>query len=145
MIKNKGVLLGYIITKKYYSKDDNLFHVIKNNADLGCFADKIESTYKTFDEFYLAVKKNLNGANLIEYDFRDCNPKDYNLKNALLSSRTMIKIGTYDAAFYEAFCKDLPLAKFTPSNSLELIAPRRLSQDDLENDNDFLIFYISDF
>lgn len=110
------------------------------------FRDREETCHSTFEEFYNAVNKNLAGADLLEYDFKDCNLNNYNFKNAILPSKVMIKLGTYGSQYFDNFCKDKYLAEYTPSTSLELITSRQMLQynEYLGEDNDFLICYISD-
>lgn len=85
MMKNK-------IVEKYYSKDDKLFHIVKENEDY----EKVETTYDNFKDFYIANNKNLKGANLLFYDFNENEFSKYNLKDSIISSKIMKKIGIYD-------------------------------------------------
>lgn len=80
------------IVEKYYSKDDKLFHIVKEGADY----NKLETTYDNLKDFYIATNKNLKGANLLFYNFNENEFLNYNLKGSIISSEIMKKIGIYD-------------------------------------------------
>ena len=131
------------ILKKYYSKEDNLFHVVKNNPK-GYFYPDIEETYNNFDNFYKAIKKDLKNADLLYYNFDDCNPLTYDLSKAIISSETMKKIGNYDNKFEKLIHEDKDFKILNPT--MDIVESRHsldLSQS-IENDEDVAICYISD-
>ncbi len=133
------------IIKKYYNKDDNLFYVIREDL----YSDsQREETYSSFDSFYTAVNKNLEDANLINYDFKDCDIKKYNLKNAFISSETMEKVGKYTTRFENLIRKNnYPiLPNYTSQNIInyeqnDTFLPNII---DIDCKNDSCICYISD-
>ena len=54
------------ITKKYYSKIDNKFHVIREFFD--------SETYDTIEEFAKAINNNFTDTNLLDFDFFGSRP-----------------------------------------------------------------------
>ncbi len=130
---------------KYFSKKDNLFHVImsvENNE--GRYID-CNYTYSDFKEFYEAINKDLSYADLLEYDFDDCNPGDFNLSNAKLSSKTMIKLGIYNDKYFKMIDKDRQFAVCMMTNSLDNLSERELkSENEISKDKDDVVYYISD-
>lgn len=132
--------MAYQITEKYFSKEDNLFHVI-GYKDFPFETE--EKTFDTFEKFYIGVKRNLDGANLLDYDFKDINLKKYDFTNAKISSQTMSKLGIYNNRFFNMITKDGYLSNIVPSMSLDLVPNRVVNNEDIEND-DAAICYISD-
>ena len=136
--------MKFIITKKFYSKKDGLFHVCKKQAG-SYFAEEIDTTYDNFNDFYNAINHKLEDADLINYDFNDCDPKDFDLSNALISSKVMLNLGIYNQEAFNEIHKDAYLARISPSTSLDIVPTRPLFPNDyLENDDNLMIFYISD-
>lgn len=134
--------MAYEILKKYYSKSDNLFHIIKRKD---WYYEPEDCTFESFDTFYKALKKDLSNANLLEYDFENVDLSKYNLSNAKLSSRAMIKLGTYTNKYFKILKADEPLSKITPSESKELVPFRQLElYNKSSEDDDLTICYISD-
>lgn len=41
--------LNFCIINKYFSKEDNLFHIVRKKKDT---SDRVEKTYNSFDKFY---------------------------------------------------------------------------------------------
>ena len=134
--KNKG-------KEKYYSVEDGKFHIIKKVPGDHYNGPKYKDiSYNNFGKFYRALKKDLDGANLLGYDFEGLNPKKYNLSNAKISSKTMMKLGTYDPNLFQAIDAGKSLATITPSETVALASPRQ-SNNELEENSD-IIYYISD-
>ena len=134
--------MAYEILKKYYSKSDNLFHIIKRKD---WYYEPEDCTFESFDTFYKALKKDLSNANLLEYDFENVDLSKYNLSNAKLSSQAMIKLGTYTNKYFKILKADEPLSKITPSESKELVPFRQLElYNKSSEDDDLTICYISD-
>lgn len=130
--------MRYQITDKYYSKKDNLFHVIKRRND-----SSIEHTFDTFKKFYNAVGKDLKDANLLNYDFEGIELNKYDLSKAKISSSIMIKAGIYKKKLYNAITKTPELSNIPPTN---FIKPSSLSEKECEEVeySDFVLCYISD-
>ncbi|MFA6843743.1 MAG: metallophosphoesterase [Bacilli bacterium] len=139
--------MKYIIIKKYYSSEDNLFHVIKKDQN-DFFAEEVENTYEDFKSFYKAVNKNLYDTNLLGYHFDDIDPKKFDLSGAKVSAKTMIKLGKYSDKIEKVLKKDSKLSIITPMTTEDLI-PSRQSYDAIEtaeeyDENEVFILYISD-
>lgn len=132
--------MDYRIIRKNYSKEDNLFHIIKEKKYT---FETEEKTYDSFDKFYKAVNKDLADADLLDYTFENINLNEYDLSKAKISSDTMIKLGTYKDNLFKIISKDNDLARITPSSSLDLVPSRQLNVE-TEEENDFVLCYISD-
>lgn len=133
------------IKYKYFSKKDNLFHVIisEENAQ-GKYIDRDE-TSSNFEEFYKGVNKDLSNANLLEYDFDDCDPSEFNLANAKLSSKTMRKLGVYNDKYFKMIDKDRQFAVCMRTAFLDKVPDRELqNENEISKDKDYVIYYISD-
>ena len=132
--------MTYHIKEKYYSKEDNLFHVIRYKDFIFETEDK---SFDTFEKFYRFLKHDLKDANLLDYDFEGIDLKKYDFTKAKISSQTMIKLGTYNNKFFNLTLKDDYLLNITPSKSLDLVTSRNLDNINIENDES-VIYYISD-
>ena len=130
----------YVIIHKYYSKEDGLFHVIKERKYT---LERTEETFDSFDKFYNALDKDLSGANLLDYDFKDIDIKKYNLSKAKISSSTMKKLGTYDDKLFKLITANNQLLAIKPSASLDLVPCRGLGKF-IPDDDDLIVCYISD-
>lgn len=73
------------INKKYYSKELNLFIVEYN--------DGVVIHFKKFKKFYKWIDKDLRGAYLYDYNFKDKELRKYNLDNAIVSTDALHKLG----------------------------------------------------
>jgi len=135
--------LSYKIKHKYYSNKDKLFHIIKEDDRF--LLSKQDLTFETFDEFYKATKKNLTNANLVYYDFdNEKDIKKYDLSKAMISSKTMIKLGNYNDELYKSI-KDSEHLNFTFSSSRDLVVKRNaIKEYDNPVNNDLIICYLSD-
>ena len=123
------------IIDKYFSTKDNLFHIN--------FGNQGESVFNSFDEFYVALGKNLRGVKLYNYNFEGVDIKKYDLSKAKLSSDMMIKLGIYKDDLFKKITKDKELSNITHSVVSDLVPSRRYSIDDI-GDNKFVLCYISD-
>lgn len=131
------------IIKKYYSKEDDLFHIIK---EISYFSKPYDFTYNDFEKFYIATNKDLSNADLLYYDFEDYDPKNYNLSNAIISSKTMIKLGNYDNTLYNLHLKNFETIEENKTNKIVKIEDRDLITEQIkyENGNNVIICYASD-
>lgn len=132
--------MTYHIKEKYYSKEDNLFHVIRYKDFIFETEDK---SFDTFEKFYRFLKHDLKDANLLDYDFEGIDLKKYDFTKAKISSRTMTKLGIYDNKFFNLTLKDDCLLNIIPSKSLDIVPSRQLEKINIENDEG-IIYYISD-
>ena len=129
-----------LIKEKYYSKEDQLFHIIKIDQLTYMSFDK---TYDTLEKFYEALGNQLNNANLIDYDFSDDELKKYDLSKAKISSTTMKRLGKYNSRLYKKISKDEQALSLIPSASLDLVPSRKLNNIFWDK-SEFLLCYISD-
>ena len=132
--------MDFRIIDKYFSKEDSLFHIVREKKYT---FEREEKTYTSFDKFYTALDKDLQDANLLDYDFEGIDLNKYDLTKAKISSTIMIKLGTYKDNLFKAITKDNQLANITPSTSLDLVPSRQLDIELLE-ENNFVLCYISD-
>lgn len=132
--------MDFCITDKYFSKEDGLFHIVREKK---YSFEREEKTYALFDKFYKALGKDLQDANLLDYNFEGIDLKKYDLTKAKISSEIMIKLGTYKDNLFKIITKDNQLANIMPSNSLDLVPSRQPSMELLE-ENNFVLCYISD-
>ena len=132
--------MDFDIIDKYYSKEDNLFHIIRGKK---YSFEREEKTYTMFDKFYKASGKDLANADLLDYDFQGVDLSKYDLTKARISSEIMIKLGIYNNSLFKSITKDSHLANITPSISLDLV-PSRLFNFELIEDNNVVLCYISD-
>ncbi len=132
--------MDFRIIDKYFSKEDNLFHIVREKKYT---FEREEKTYTLFDKFYKALDKDLQDANLLDYDFEGVDLNKYDLTKAKISSAIMIKLGTYKDNLFKTITKDNQLANITPSTSLDLVPSRQLDIELLE-ENNFVLCYISD-
>lgn len=132
--------MDFRIIDKYYSKKDNLFHVVRETKYT---FEREEKTYALFDQFYKALDKNLTNADLLDYDFQGIDLSKYDLTKARISSEIMIKLGIYNNNLFKIITKDSKLANITPSTSLDL-APSRLFNLESFEENNVVLCYISD-
>lgn len=131
------------IKRKYYSKDDTLFHVVyrRKNDILNQ-----EKTFTNFNDFAKYLKKDLSNANLYDFSFNDIDLTKYNIENALIKKVDLEKQNLYDSTFYDnnilAF-KDIykeenklkPITISNANHSIENIQNQPLSRN---------VWYISD-
>ena len=132
--------LNFCIINKYFSKEDNLFHIVRKKKDT---SDRVEKTYNSFDKFYKALDKDLTDANLLDYSFDGIDLSKYDFSRAKISSDIMIKLGIYKNTLFKTISKDSELANIMPSTSLDLVASRQ-SDIELMEENNFVLCYISD-
>ena len=104
--------MDFDIIDKYYSKEDNLFHIIREKE---YSFEREEKTYAMFDKFYKASDKDLANADLLDYDFQGVDLSKYDLTKARISSEIMIKLGIYNNSLFKSITKDRHLANITPS------------------------------
>ena len=133
------------IIKKYYSKIDNKFHVVREFFD--------SETYDTIEEFAKAINNNFTDINLLDFDFLNCDVKSIkNLKKAILPSLIEKELGIYSDECEKKLSKLKKLALKGEENQLSVIdtkidirKPFELSVD-YEEFSDYCcyIFYISD-
>lgn len=83
--------------KKYYSKDDELFHVL---IDIG--GHELNRVFDSFYEFAKFLNGDLSDANLYDYDFVDIDLKNYNIERASIRGSILKKLGLLDNSFYES-------------------------------------------
>ena len=133
------------IKKKYYSKLDQKFHVVGNEAE--------HEEYDSLDEFAKAIYNNFNNANLLDYDFINCNLEKYpTINKAILPPIIEKKLGIYNDYFEKTISKldDLveiskPMEVASIDISLDIRKPFELSVEYEEfKDYGCYIFYISD-
>lgn len=132
--------LDFRIIDKYFSKEDNLFHIIREKKYT---FDRDEKTYTSFDKFYKALDKDLTEANLLDYDFDGINLTKYDFSRAKISSDIMIKLGTYKDNLFKTISRDSELSTIMPSTSLDLV-PSRQANIEMVEENNFVLCYISD-
>lgn len=131
------------IIYKFYSSDDKCFHIIKT---YGSFLDKIDEKYDDFKKFYEAAEEDLTDANLLGYDFDDYNPNEFNLANAKISSKTMVKLGIYNNKLFNSI-KNLNSIEENAKDSCDFSQSRILPPLDYRfstSDEEVVICYISD-
>lgn len=132
--------MDFRIIDKYFSIEDNLFHIIKEKKYT---FEREEKTYALFDQFYRALNKNLANADLLDYDFQGVDISKYILAKAKVSSEIMIKLGIYNNTLYKSLTKDNHLANIMPSTSLDLVPSRYSNFEEFEEGN-VVVCYISD-
>lgn len=132
--------MDFRVIAKYFSKEDNLFHIVMEKKYT---FDREEKTYTLFDKFYKALGKDLSDADLLDYDFDGIDLNKYDFSKAKLSSAIMIKLGTYKDNLFKIITKDNELSNITPSISLDLVPSRQLNVETIGDDN-FVLCYISD-
>ncbi len=130
--------MDFFIKKKYFSKEDNLFHIIKHKGKL-----EEEKTYASFNRFYKALNKNLEDADLLDYDFVGLDLNKYDLSKAKISSTVMIKLGIYKDNIFKIITKDSNLSDITPSTNFSLVDCRK-SNIEITDEEVFALCYISD-
>lgn len=128
--------MDFFIKKKYFSKEDNLFHIIKHKGKL-----EEEKTYASFNRFYKALNKNLEDADLLDYDFVGLDLNKYDLSKAKISSTVMIKLGIYKDNIFKIITKDSNLSDITPSTNFSLVDCRKSNIE--ITDEEVLLFAIS--
>lgn len=132
--------MDFNIIDKYYSKEDKLFHIIREKKYT---FEREEKTYAMFDKFYKALDKNLLDADLLDYDFQGVDLSKYDLTKARISSEIMIKLGIYNNTLFKSITKDSYLANIIPSTSLDLVPSRHFNFESYE-ENNIVLCYISD-
>ena len=132
-----------IMYEKYYKKETNDFHIEKYGVN-GLIR---HTTYADFSSFANALKNDLSGADLYDYDFNDVDLKKYKFQNAGISSSVLVKQNLYDGTFYKENIlfdtNQLPLEE----KNLDLSTPRPYippTPFSLYNNNQSNIYYISD-
>ena len=129
--------MDFFIKKKYFSKEDNLFHIIKHKDKL-----EEEKTYASFNRFYKALNKNLEDADLLDYDFDGIDLNKYDLSKAKISSTVMIKLGIYKDNIFKIVTKDSNLSDITLSTNFDLVDSRK--PNEITDEEVFALCYISD-
>ena len=86
------------IKRKYYLKDDSLFHVVYRRKN-DIFNQ--EKTFTNFNDFAKYLKKDLSNANLYDFSFNDIDLTKYNIENALIKKEDLEKQNLYDSSFYD--------------------------------------------
>ena len=134
-----------IIRKKYYSKEDGLFHIVYYNEKT---FESSEETFETFETFYNACKGWLYEADLLDYEFEGVDLEKYNLRGAAINSSVAIRAGIYIDDEYKRIARDSSLCKIRPSTSDDLV-PTRIKYELKEtypeyDDKDEIFLYISD-
>ena len=137
---NRGLDMDSCVIKKYFSKNDDLFHIIIRGEKI---YDKEEKTYSSFHEFYTALDRDLSDANLLDYDFDGIDLNKYDLSKAKLSSAIMIRLGIYRDDLFKVVTQNKELTYITPSKLLEQFPSRKL-EIGARRDNNFVLCYISD-
>lgn len=130
-----------ITIKKFFSKDDGLFHIETINNYYPY--DKQIETFDKFEDFYKATRKNLKNADLLDYDFKNVDLKKYNIERAKISSEIMRKIGLYTDNIFRLITSDRELSTTKYSNSSDVTQSRKIYPELIEVD-DFVLCYISD-
>ena len=133
--------MDFRIVDKYFSKEDGSFHIIKEKKFT---LEKKDEVYTKFDKFYKALDKNLNNANLLDYDFDGIVLNKYDLSKAKISSDIMIKLGIYNDKLFKIIAKDRELSSVLTSTSNDLVKSRSLDIETIENYETFILCYISD-
>lgn len=134
------------IHKKYYSKADDLFFIIKEDFHS---IRQYKIAYLDFDSFYKACNSDISGADLCEYDFKGINGKKYNFGSAIINSSTKIALGLYTPnKINELIHDNNEKASLTPSVSEDLV-PTRMEYGVAETypiyeEDDNVFLYISD-
>lgn len=133
------------VRKKYYSKEDGLFHISYYNEKT---YQSSEETFDSFDAFYKACKGWMFDADLLDYDFDGIDLTKYYLEGAMINSKVAIRAGIYYDGDYKKIQRGAPLSEFQPSESKELV-PSRMKYEVVETypeyeEQDNVFFYISD-
>lgn len=131
--------------KKFYSKEDGLFHITYYNEKT---FESSEETFDSFDDFYKKCNGFLFEADLLDYDFKDIDLSKYDLCGAAISSAVAIRAGIYYDEEYKRIQRGLKLSEIQPSKSEELV-PARMKYEIAETypeyeEEDNVFFYISD-
>ena len=131
--------------KKYYSKEDKLFHISYFNERK---FQTSEEAFDSFDAFYKGCNGNIFEADLLDYNFQDIDLCKYDLFGAAISSDVAIKAGIYFDKEYKKIQNGAKLSKFQHSESKELV-PARMKYEVIEtypeyDEKDDLFLYISD-
>ena len=108
-----------------------------------------EQVFTNFEDYYLYLDGNLEGANLTEYNFEGIDISRYNLEGAFLGSSLLAQTGNYNGDFY-----DLTVGKYKNELSLINVSNNETSEKSLNihydsfdgklSDCNRNIFYITD-
>ena len=134
------------IIEKYYSDKDNCFHIMRRKCGSGFSVSEYDECFDDFDKFYRALNGDLSGANLLGYDFSNYDPKQYNLSNCKISSKTMAKLGKYNSKLYNSI-KNVDSVVEETRVSYDLVQERMLQPQECHfsyKDENVAICYISD-
>ena len=100
---------------------------------------EIRKSFKKFDKFYKYLYGDLEGADLLNYDFKRIKLKKYNISGALINCDVLLKHGLYDENFYNS---NTLLA--TESEEYDNI-PACIVHDEIYlGDRELKFYYISD-
>ena len=129
-------------TNQFFTNEYIFYHEIFNQDE--------EKTFSSFLEFYNYVDRDLNNADLYDFDFDEVDLTNINTDGALISSQVLIEHGLYDDTFYRSI---LPSNKslIDPSISIEnemVAAHELLHVDDISdtklNGKGIKFYYVSD-
>lgn len=101
------------ILRKYYCLENNLFYIEKS-TDYSWKTDT--QSFETFNKFYEACHHNLKDADLFDFDFKNCDLNEINLKGAKIPTTIMKLNGIYTTKYEKLLKKDCELYKKTPSS-----------------------------
>lgn len=113
------------------------------------FKELVQKEFLNFQDFYMYLNGDLQGANLTEYNFKGIDTSLYNLTGAYLCSKLLIELGNYNADFYDSvigqFGEELSLLPVLSNETIEagLISHAETYSEKL-NSHDRKIFYITD-
>lgn len=84
-------------SSKYYDHDKKVFYTTENTY----FNNQQEvKKFEDFYSFYSHLDGNLADADLINFEFKGIDIKNYDLSNCLINSEVLIKQGVYDNSYY---------------------------------------------
>lgn len=128
------------IEKKYYSEEDQKFHIITRKR-YSRYTD--DNVHDCFQDFYQALDGDLDKACLLGYDFDDFDPTKCNLAKAKISAKTMQKIGTYSDKTFQQIRKNAEYAQMVRASSQQelVVVEQRMPEYAID---DLIICYISD-
>lgn len=134
--------------KKYFDKETQKFITLEK---IGYEKEDEIREFDSFIEFYEHLDKDLNNANLHDFDFKGINLCDYNIEGAYISSAVLVEQHLYDDDFYSANIKDYECnAQLTLSaenqvvEAIAVLHDTDLVSNNTLNDNSRKVYYISD-
>jgi len=156
IIRYERLLRARYFKVKAYDKNSGIFRTeeyisykeFSEDSGLSREEQKTEKQeFASFLEFYKHLDGDTQDANLLDYDFKSENMREYNLDGALIRSDTLIANDLYDDSFYKNAIQ-LESAPFATTIANEVVeACTLLHESDLdsaEKENTRKIYYISD-